>query len=117
MNVVQDYVAAWAEPDEDARRALVERCWAPDGTYQDPLGRAEGRDGLVQHIAGFLERFPGHRIDLASGVDTHDRWLRFAWVIRGPDSAAVLDGVDFGALDDAGLLRSIVGFFGPLPPA
>jgi hypothetical protein len=113
---VADYMAAWAETDHAKRRAVLERCWAPDGVYLDPLGRAEGRDGFAEHIGGFHERFPGHRLEVSSGVDEHDGYLRFAWMMRDPDGAVVLEGVDFGELDADGAIRSIVGFFGPWPP-
>jgi hypothetical protein len=112
---VMTYGAAWAEPDEAKRRALLEKAWAENGTYLDPTGRADGREALVAHIAGFQQVFTGHRIDITSGVDEHDGYIRFAWKIFGPDGSAVSEGVDFGELDDDGKIRSIVGFFGPWP--
>ena len=112
---VAAYSAAWNEPDEDARRALLERSWTDDGVYCDPTGRAEGRAALVAHIGGFHARMPGSRIELTSGVDEHDGLLRFTWSMLGPDSVVALDGMDFGELEDDGRLRRIVGFFGPFP--
>ena len=109
------YAAAWNERDENARRALLERSWTDDGVYRDPTARAEGREALVGHIGGFHARMPGNRIELASGVDEHGGLLRFGWRMVGPDGVAVLDGMDFGELDDDGRLKRIVGFFGPFP--
>jgi len=114
---VAAYAAAWNEPDEDARRALLERSWTDDGVYVDPTGRAEGRAALVGHIGGFHVRMPGSRIEMASGVDEHDGLLRFAWQMVGPDGVAALEGTDFGELAEDGRLQRIVGFFGPLPAA
>ena len=116
IDVVRAYGAAWNEPDKAARRKLLDEAWADNGVYSDPTGRAEGRDGLVQHIAGFQSQFAGHRIDLTSGVDDHDGFLRFTWAMVGPDGAAVIEGIDFGELAPDGRLRRITGFFGP-PPA
>ena len=113
--VVAAYGAAWAEADEAQRRALLEKAWAEDGVYLDPTGRADGREALVQHIAGFQQMMPGHRIDIASGVDEHDSYVRFAWKMLTPDGSVAMEGVDFGALGDDGKLKSIVGFFGPWP--
>ena len=110
------YQDAWREADEDARRALLEQCWAPDGVYVDPLGRADGREALIAHIGGFPERFPGHTIEAATGVDAHDGYLRFGWQMLDPDGKQVLEGVDFGAYDQSGQITLIVGFFGPWPP-
>ena len=113
-DVVRAYGAAWNEPDEAARRKLLDEAWADDGVYCDPMGRAEGRAGLVEHIAGFQQQFADHRIDITSAVDEHDGFLRFTWVMQGPDGA-VMDGIDFGELAPDGRLRRITGFFGPLP--
>lgn len=114
--VVAAYGAAWAEHDEDSRRKLLEEAWADDGVYCDPTAKVEGRDALVAHIAGFHQQFPGARLDLASGVDEHDGWLRFAWKLVGSDGATVMDGFDVGELAPDGRLQRIVGFFGPFPP-
>jgi hypothetical protein len=114
--IVTAYGASWNEPDEAARRKLLEQAWADDGVYCDPTATVTGRDALVSHIAGFHQRIPGARIDLASGVDEHDGWLRFAWTMLGPDGATVMEGFDVGQLAADGRLRRIVGFFGPFPP-
>ena len=113
--VVAAYGSAWAEPDDDKRRAILESAWAEDGTYLDPTARADGREALVKHIAGFRATFVGHEINIASGVDAHDSFLRFAWTMVDPNGAQIMEGVDFGELDGDGKLKSIVGFFGPWP--
>ena len=114
-DVVRAYGAAWNEPHEAARRKLLDEAWADNGVYCDPIGRAEGRAALVEHIAGFHQQFEGHRIDLTSAVDEHDGFLRFTWVMAGPDGGNVMEGIDFGELAPDGRLRRITGFFGPLP--
>ena len=113
--VVATYGAAWAEPDESKRRELLERAWADDGVYMDPSARVEGRDAFVLHIGGFRQTFPGHRIDVTSGVDAYGDNIRFAWRMVGPDDAQVMEGVDFGTLAPDGRIASITGFFGPWP--
>lgn len=114
--LVDRYVAAWNEPDPGARRALLDECWAQDGVYCDPSGRATGRDGLCAHIGSFLEERPGTRNELISGVDEHDGYLRFGWQMLGADGTVALEGTDFGEVDSAAGLRRIIGFFGPFPP-
>lgn len=108
------YGAAWNEPDDAARAALLERAWSDDGVYRDPLGLAEGRAALVAHIGGFHTLMPGHTIEQASGVDVHGAWFRFAWRMRDGNSV-VTEGVDFGQLAADGRIERITGFFGPLP--
>lgn len=114
---VETYGSAWDEADDDKRRALLEQAWAEDGLYIDPSGRADGREALVKHIAGFQKTFGGHRIELTSGIADHNGYVSFAWKMSGPDGSTVMEGCDFGELDGDGRLKLIVGFFGPWPEA
>jgi hypothetical protein len=113
--IVGAYGAAWNEPDEAKRTALLETSWADDGVYQDPTGKAEGRAALIAHIGGFQTMFPGRSIDLASGVDVTEAAVRWAWVMRNGDEVE-LEGTDFAELAPDGRIRRLAGFFGPLPP-
>jgi hypothetical protein len=116
IEMVTTYGAAWNEPDEAARRALLDKSWADGGTYSDPTGSADGRDALVAHIGGFQAMMPGHTIDMISGVDARDNVFRFAWVMR-KGTEDVLEGMDYGELAADGRISKIVGFFGPFPDA
>ncbi|MDX1383289.1 MAG: nuclear transport factor 2 family protein [Thermoanaerobaculia bacterium] len=116
LEAVEAYAAAWAEPDEGKRRALLEKGWAENGVYADPTAYVEGREALVSHIAGFLSQMGTARLERSSGVDVHHGMIRFAWRIVAADgSTVVAEGFDYGELDDDGRLRKIVGFFGPFP--
>jgi SnoaL-like domain len=112
--IVTTYGAAWNEPDDAKRAALLDKAWADDGIYNDPTATAFGRDALVAHIGGFHAVMPGHTIDLVSGVDAQGGFFRFAWVMRKGDQIA-LEGIDFGELAPDGRIHRIVGFFGPFP--
>ena len=48
---VTQYMAAWNEPDDTARRALLEQCWSDSGVYLDPNVSLAGRDALATQIA------------------------------------------------------------------
>jgi hypothetical protein len=116
IEIVNAYGAAWNEPDEGARRALLDQSWADNGQYSDPTGAADGRDALVAHIGGFQAMMPGHTIDMTSGLDTRDNVFRFAWVMR-KGTEDIVDGMDYGEFAPDGRVSKIVGFFGPFPPA
>ncbi len=121
QEAVDLYGSAWREPDEAKRRAILEKAWAEDGVYTDPTAYVDGREALVQHIGGFLagrSTGSGPSIQIDSSVDVHhDKFLRFAWKMVGPDGKTVLSpGMDYGELDEDGRLKLIVGFFGPFPP-
>jgi len=114
-DAVHRYVDAWSAEDS-ARQAILAEVWADNGVYCDPIGRAEGRDALSDHIGASQTLFPGHRIEASSEVDEHDGHFRFAWIMLDSNDAVVLEGVDYGVLDNAGRIALIVGFFGPLAP-
>lgn len=112
--MVQRYIAAWNARDGGERRALLEQCWADDGTYSDPRSEERGRERLSAHIGAMHEAMPGARFELAAGPDHHHRYVRFIWRLSSAD-APPLEGMDVGELATDGRLRSIVGFFSALP--
>ena len=113
-SLVDTYAAAWDETDAHARGLLLEECWATDGVYVDPTARAEGRDALSRHIAGFHAQRPGYRIAVTTSPDGHGPHLRFGWAMKRPDGSVELEGMDYAEVDNAGRLTRIVGFFGAL---
>jgi hypothetical protein len=116
QDIINDYLAAWNEPDEAKRRGFIERCWADDGLYCDPLSDGRGRDALNGFIAGMHGQQAGARIELTSGVEQHHNQIRFAWAFIGPDGKRAIEGIDVGELAADGKLARIVGFWGS-PPA
>lgn len=110
--VVLAYVAAWNTADVAARRDLLERCFAADGTYTDPAAMVEGREALTAHARRFAERWPGSSIAVTSRVDAHDGVACFTWRLAGPDGATVREGIDFVTAGADGRLREVRGFFG-----
>ena len=112
--VVDAYVAAWNERDDERRAALLAESFSQEGTYRDPLFAVSGRSALVDHIAGFQERFAGTSMTRRSGVDGYQDVCRFAWAVVNEDESVALHGVDIVSLDEVGKIRSVTGFFGPL---
>lgn len=110
---VENYLAAWNEPDEAKRLQLLEGCWADSGTYTDPMSDAAGRDALMAVIAGFRAQMPGASLSLNSAIDEHHGRIRFGWTLNGGPTA--MDGIDVGILGGDGKLESIVGFWGLAP--
>jgi hypothetical protein len=115
--IVETYFAAWAETDEERRRALIERVWDERGVYLAPTtDTLVGREALAGRITGFQQRFPGHRLVMTSGVDGHHDRLRYGWAILDPQSASILEGMDIGEIGLDGRLLRVTEYFGPLPP-
>jgi hypothetical protein len=113
--IVDDYLAAWNERDEQHRAALIERAWTPEGRLIDPPFEGEGHEGIGQMAAVMHEHYADHRFEHTSGVDLHHDHLRFAWQLVGPDGAVAVAGIDVADLAEDGRLARVVGFFGDLP--
>jgi len=113
--IVDTYLATLNEADPAQRAKLLERAWARDGSYVDPMFEARGHAALGDMIAGIAQRYPGHRFRRTSGVDSHHGVLRFAWEFAASDGQIVVAGIDIGELASDGKLQRIAGFFGPLP--
>ncbi|HEV8616974.1 MAG TPA: nuclear transport factor 2 family protein [Methylomirabilota bacterium] len=116
-DLVDTYLAMWNETDPEKRRQHIERAWARDGRYVDPLIEAEGHAALGEMVTGVQVKFPGHRFRRTSGIDTHHDHLRFGWELVAPDGSIVVAGLDVGTLTADGRLRGITGFFGEIPVA
>jgi hypothetical protein len=116
--VLVAYDNAWNARDSHARRPLLERSMLADAELVDPAGgRFAGIDEIAGRIDGFSERFPGARVRITSGVDEHHGFARYAWAITDPDGREILNGLDVVQRGDGGLIKRVIMFFGPLPPA
>ena len=121
---IETYMAAWNETDEAKIRSLLEKCWADDGTYTDPMSDVKGRDALVATITGLHTAVPGISLAPTGAFDEHHGRIRFGWKVAGgaPERLAAfpetaLAGIDVGVLAADGRLQSITGFWGVNPPA
>ncbi|MFC4536027.1 nuclear transport factor 2 family protein [Sphaerisporangium dianthi] len=116
--LVNQYIAVWNETDPAARRAAIDRLWAEDGTYVDPLAAAEGHAAIDSVIAAAQSHFPGFVFRLSGPVDAHHHLARFGWSLA-PDAAAesVVDGFDVVVLTEDGRLRDVLGFLDKVPTA
>jgi hypothetical protein len=110
------YMAAWNESDAAKRMALLEKAWADEGVYIDPVADVKGRDALAATIAALHAQQPGARIELASGVDQHHNQIRFRWDFIGADGKTQIQGIDVGEIAPDGRIARIVGYWGE-PPA
>jgi hypothetical protein len=114
--IVTLYMAAWNEPDDTARHALLEQCWSESGVYLDPNVSLAGRDALATKIGEVLAGRPGARLEFMSGIDVHHDVVRFLWRLVRADGTCGDTSIDFGEVGPDGRLVKIVGFFGAPPP-
>lgn len=109
------YLAAWNETDPAARAAAIAGLFSEDVRYTDPLVEAEGRDALHATIGAVQQQFPGFVFRLAGPADAHHDQLRFSWELGPAGQEAPVAGSDVAVLDDAGRIRTVLGFLDRVP--
>jgi hypothetical protein len=114
-HLIDDWLAAYGEPDPARRSEAVERLWAQDAQLIDPPLSARGHAQIVAQADQLLAQFPQHRFRRSSGIDAHHGLARYAWQLLSPTGQVVLEGCDFAQIDTAGRLLQVAGFFGSLP--
>jgi hypothetical protein len=115
--LVDAYFELWLATDADARRALVEQTFVPDGRHVDPHADAVGHDGVVEMLEGIHAAYPGFTIERTTGIDAHGDQLRYGWQMASADRSLVIDGVDVAERAPDGRFLKVAGFWGDLPPA
>ena len=123
--VLDDYLAAWNEPDGGARERLLWACvtdgvvMAPGYAPEAPLVR--GREALAAEIGTMIARRPAGRgflLKRVGEVSAHHGWVRFRWRVVDADAGVLtVGGMEIAGLDvvrvaDDGRLDVIVVFVG-----
>ena len=117
-SLVESYIDTWNETDPTARRSTIESTWADDARYLDPLANVSGHDEISELIGTVQSQVPGHVFRLRDeSVDAHHNVVRFSWELvpaAGGEPLAV--GFDV-VTEDAGRIRSVIGFLDKAPGA
>ncbi len=113
--IVAQYISVWNESDAGARRVAVDKLFAAEGRYIDPLTAAVGRDGIDAMIAGAQAQFAGLTFSLAGTVDAHHDLARFQWALGPAGGEAVAIGFDVVERNADGQLTQVLGFLDKMP--
>src|SRR5688500_16269598 len=90
---VDTYLAMWNEEDPARRAELIEKAWAAEGRYTDPLQEAEGHAALSAMVEAIHAHYPGQRFRRTSGVDAHHDEVRFGWELGVPGGDVTVAGI------------------------
>ncbi|HEV8268908.1 MAG TPA: SRPBCC domain-containing protein [Thermoanaerobaculia bacterium] len=102
---------AWAEPDVEARRKLLESCVTADVDFRDPYSATSGLEDLIPHITAAQFFMPG--VVLARDGDL--KQCQGTAVARWTATKAgnvVAKGMNVYELAPDGRIRSVVGLWG-----
>jgi SnoaL-like protein len=108
--LASQYFAMWNEADADARAAIIEQTWAPDGAFTDPSFEVTGHEGLTKMVETAHQMFPGHAFSLTGQVEEHHNRLRWSWHLAAPGRQPVAGGTDVVTLAEDGRIGEVVGF-------
>ena len=105
------YLACWNETDAARRQQLVSQTWSENGNYIDAHRKSHGHQSIDAMIRAAQEQFPGYRLTLRSGIETHNDVVRFSWAAGGSaDAPLYIAGTDFAVMAPDGRLVSVAGF-------
>ncbi len=113
--LIEQYIESWNETDPAMRAGLLDKLWAADGSYTDPLAEAHGRAEIDAVIAGAQAQFPGLRFTLTGPVDAHHNQARFTWGLGPEGGEPMVEGFDVAVTDGDGRLASVLGFLDRVP--
>ncbi|HET7660186.1 MAG TPA: nuclear transport factor 2 family protein [Oryzihumus sp.] len=113
--LAQSYIQTWNETDATARRAAVERLWAPTGRYVDPIVDVQGHEQIAATIGAVQERFAGMAFELLGGVDSHHAQARFQWGLGPAGQEPLVVGFDVLEVGQDGRVETVLGFLDRVP--
>jgi Uma2 family endonuclease len=111
---IDQHLEAYALADADRRNTLIAQAWNADGELLDPPLEGRGHAEISALADVVLTHYAGHEFKRTTAVDSHHGFARYGWDLVGPDASVAVSGIDVVEFDEAGKLRRIVGFFGPL---
>ena len=109
------YIDTWNETDPTARQGAIEKLWADDARYIDPLTDAQGWSAIDAAIAGAQQQFPGFAFRLTGTVDGHHDQCRFSWEFGPAGVEAPVAGSDVALVAKDGRLQAVLGFLDKVP--
>ncbi|MGH6872349.1 MAG: nuclear transport factor 2 family protein [Rhizomicrobium sp.] len=110
QRAVEDYIAAWNEPDAAGIAGRLQACMAEDAVLTASYQTVSGRSNLVQLIAEFRRSRPGDRAVLTSEVETVGSRFRFTGGGRHADGTLYGEVMDVGELDGEGRIKWLTTF-------
>ena len=115
--LLNQYVAAWNEPDPGRRRAAVGQLYAEDGRVITPSAEVRGREAILEHIAEvFAEFIFSSRLSFRRTESTRNhRGLLIRWELTEDGQPATDTGINALLLGPDGRIEIDQQFGEPLP--
>jgi uncharacterized protein YndB with AHSA1/START domain len=105
------WFAAWSITDGAERVRSLEEIAAPEVRFRDRYAHIDGLVELNDHIAASLRFMPGVRLERKGAVRHCQHTVLADWVVRAPDGAERMSGVNVFMLNARGRIASVTGFW------
>ena len=110
---VNTYVRAANERDPEARAAMLEACFAPDGRIVSRSREIRGRAALADEIAKLHADPQLLGIRVVTAIDAGETTFRFGSIVERREGNN-LEFFDAGEVDARGRIALVLTFAGPL---
>ena len=110
--LVDQWFAAWSEPDATVRDAAVGRTVAPTIIMRDQFSAIEGLPDLVEHLAAVHRFMPGMRITREGAIRQCQGMALADWIARSANGQEQGRGTNVFTLTPDGRLDGVTGFWG-----
>ena len=104
------YLEAYGDVSTEDRQRLLAASVSDDVISTNPGDEAQGLESLVGHVEQFQKRLPGSYFKINSLKFHHEQVLT-EWTLYKADGTAVTTAHTYGAFDDQGRLKKLIGFF------
>jgi uncharacterized protein YndB with AHSA1/START domain len=108
---VDGWLSAWAEPDEAARRRVLEQVAEPNVRVRDRFTSLAGIAELMPHIGTAQQHMPGVRLERRGDVRVCQGMAVADWTAFAADGREVGAGTNVFELSQNGKLASVTGFW------
>lgn len=105
--LVEQYIAAWNEPQPERRAVAAVQLWAPDGAVINSRFEYRGHARVIEAITRSYERFisAGYRYRAREQTSNHHCGVCILWQMLDPQGAADSFGANFLLLNQQGQIQ------------
>ena len=111
--LVDMWFAAWAEPDDVARRKMFGEVTVPEVRMQDRFSNLEGINDLLPHVAASQRFMPGLTVRRMGAVRHCQGMVLADWTVTALDGTQRGAGTNVFVLGPHGRIEWVTGFWSP----
>ncbi len=108
--VWNSYLEAYGNVSTEDRQRLLAASVSDDVLSANPGDETQGLENLVTHVEQFQKRLPGSYFKMISLKFHHEQAL-MQWTLYKSDGTVVTTAHTYGAFNDQGRLKRLIGFF------